>query len=131
MSRGVFILRKRWFLIDRKTHKTFQTLRETNNRMKIHSSLSHVDKGQYCKRSLKCGQALLASDTSDTTCAPTGSGLFFPPSCYEKEYTAAELACLCTSKKIKDSYLIAAILFTLGRRCISLQVVRSGGSIDF
>ena len=56
---------------------------------------------------------------------------FFLPSCCEKEYTRAELACRFTSKKIKDSYLIVAVLFILGRRCISLQVVRSGGSIDF
>ena len=50
--------------------------KETKNTTKIYTTLSGVEKGQDFQISPKWGRGLLASDTSETTCAPKGSGLF-------------------------------------------------------
>lgn len=49
---------------------------ETHGEIKIHSTRRRVDKGQYCKRSSKCGNALLDSDTFSPHLCPWRIRLF-------------------------------------------------------
>lgn len=76
---GVFFFKRKLFnhsYRQKDTHRRQLRPLEGLTTQQKYTLLSHVDKGQYCKRSSKWGQGLLAADASDNTCAPIGLGLF-------------------------------------------------------
>lgn len=131
---GVFFFKRKLFnhsYRQKDTHRRQLRPLEGLTTQQKYTLLSHVDKGQYCKRSSKWGQGLLAADASDNTCAPIGLGLFLTFLLWKRMYCSWTSLPLYFKEKKRDSYLMVAIHFTFGWRCISLQVVRSGGSMDF